>query len=75
MRSLAFCFSAIELTTSNLALGTGVNASWTVVFGKVPKLRVTILVVTFFCADLRVRTPASTNTWILSLRTKYPTVR
>jgi len=41
MRLLAFCFSAIRLMTFNLALGTGTNPSWTVIFGKVPKLRVT----------------------------------
>jgi len=47
------------------------QSTWTVIFGKVPKLRVTILAVTFFCSDLRVRTPASTNAWILFLRTKH----
>jgi len=70
--ALAFCFSAIGLTTSSLVLSTGVNPSWSVAFGKVSKLRVTIFVVTFFCSDLRVKTLASTNTLILSLRTKHP---
>jgi len=70
-RPLALCFSTIGLTTSSLALGTGANPSWIVVFRKVPKLRVTMLAVTFFCSDLRVRTPAFTNAWILSLRTKH----
>ena len=71
MRPLAFCFSVIGLTTFSLALGTGVNPSWTVVFRKVPKLRVTMLALALFCSDLRVRTSASTNAWILSLKTKH----
>jgi len=62
MRSLAFYFSAIGLITSNLALWTGTNPSWIIIFGNVPKLRVTMLAVIFFYSDLRVRTPASTNT-------------
>jgi len=56
---------------SNLTLGTGTNPFWTIIFRKVPKLRVTMLAVTYFCSDLRVKTPTSTNTWILSLRTKH----
>jgi len=70
-RHLAFCFSSIGLTTSSLALETGVNPSWIVIFGKIPKLRVTIFAVTFFWSDLRVRTLSSTNSWIFSLRTKH----
>jgi len=58
---LALCFSAIGLMTFNLALGSGVNPSWIFVFGKVPKLRVTMFAVTFFCSELKVKTPASTN--------------
>jgi len=71
MWPLAFYFSAIGLMASNLILETGHDPSWTVIYGKVPKLGVTILAVTFFYSNLRVRTPASTNAWILSLRTKY----
>ena len=70
-RLLVSYFSAIGLTISNLALGTWVDPYWTVIFGKVLKLRVTILAVTLFYSDLRVRTPTSTNAWILSLRTKH----
>jgi len=61
MKPLAFYSSAIGLMTCNLALGTRTNQSWTTIFEKVPKLRVTILAVTFFYSNLRVRTPASTN--------------
>jgi len=43
MRPLAFCFPAIRLMTSNLALRTRTNLSWSVIFGKVPKLRITML--------------------------------
>ena len=68
-RPLASYFSAIRLMMSNLVLRTGADPFWTVIFGKVPKLRVTMLAVTFFCFALRVRTPTSTNVWILSLRT------
>ena len=53
------------------ALGTGANPSWTFTVGKVLKPRVNMLEVTFFCSDLRVRTRASINAWILSLRIKY----
>jgi len=48
-RPFAFYCSAIGLITFNLALGIGINPSWTVIFRNVPKLRVTILAVTFFC--------------------------
>jgi len=34
-----------------------------------PKVKVTMLAVTFFCSVLRVRTPASTRAGIISLRT------
>ena len=37
MRHLAFYFSAIGLMTSNLALGTGTNPSWIVIFGNVKR--------------------------------------
>ena len=70
-RRLASCLSTIGLMTSSLASWTEDNPSWIVIFGKIPKLRVTILAVTFFYSDLRVRTPTFTNAWILSLRTKY----
>jgi len=36
-RPLTFCFYATGLKTSSLALRTGVNPSWTIIFGKVPK--------------------------------------
>ena len=49
------------LMSFNLALGMGVNPPGTVIFEKLPKLRVTILVVTFFYSDFNVRTLASTN--------------
>jgi len=61
MRPLAFYCSAIGLMTSNLTLEIGTNLSWTVIFRNIPKLRVTILAVTFFCSDLRVKTLASTE--------------
>ena len=69
MRPLVFCCSAIRLMTSNLALEIRTNPSWTVIFGNVSKLRVTMLAVTFFYSDLRVRALASTRAWILSFRT------
>jgi len=75
IRPLDFFFSAIGLMTSKLALGTGTNPSWRVIFEKVQNLRVTILAVTFFCSGLIVRIPASTTDWILSLRTKHLLVR
>ena len=59
MRPLASYYSAIGLMTSNFALGIETNPSWTVIFGNVLKLRVTMLAVTFFCFDLRVGTSAS----------------
>ena len=61
VRSLASCFSASGLMTFSHALGIRVGPSGTVIFGKVLKLRVAILVVTFFCSDFNVRTIASVN--------------
>ena len=43
MRHLASCYLAIGLTTSSLALGIKANPSWMIIFGKVSKLRVTMI--------------------------------
>ena len=60
--------------TSSRGVGIGKVPSRTVTFGVLPNSRVTMFVVTFFCSDFSVRTPASTKAWILSLRTKHLSV-